>query len=129
MNSKGTTFVEVMIACVIFGIIMLYGFGFYTYGQKNIRAQRANDYALKLCEDAIEYLKSRQDYNIIPSSYTVKETFPFLNLRFEREYGSVEIETLDEKYKIVCVTTTYKDENGNVKTISLKTIISPYAPY
>lgn len=127
---KGYTIVEVLISSVIFTIIMLYAFGFFSYMEKGVEDKKYENYALKLCEDAIEHLKSVDlDYNEIPSTYTVISVFNNYNRSFTRIYGSNEVNTVSEVYKMVFSSVTYNTSGGITKTVIVRTIISPFSRF
>jgi len=123
--NKGYTLIECMLAALIFVLVMLYGFVFFTYGQRDIEDIKITSYATTLAKDAIELLKSK-DYDDIISTQTVVETFFRYNTQFIRTYGVVsEINTNSERYKIVFSSVSYQISNVP-KEISIQTIISPF---
>ena len=126
MNYRGYTLIECMLAALIFALIMLYGFGFFTYGQRDIEDIKITSYATTLCKDAIELLKTKDYDDIISTQPVVVETFNRFNTQFKRTYGVIsEVNTTSEKYKIVFSSVSYQISNVP-KEVSIQTIISPF---
>jgi prepilin-type N-terminal cleavage/methylation domain-containing protein len=110
-KNSGFTFIEVILALMIFTINMIFGMSFFVYGNQSRVRSEDTGFILEQVRNKIEEYKSRPYNEIVTSNQA--ETFFHNNLYGYNVSGRVSVSdvgTLDDsdgKYKIITVSATY----------------------
>jgi Tfp pilus assembly protein PilV len=121
LGTSGTTFVEVIIAMIIFSLIMLYGLSFFVYGNRSGARAREKKFAMQMAMNDIERVKT-SSYASIPVLNTGTTTYA--GLIFTKIQTAQAVNTAQEKYTTVIESVTWISGGGAGNSVSLRTIIS-----